>query len=63
MANFSILFSLNSVEKLLIDPESCRLTEEYRRSAGMICARMEEMYREKKSEWVETYTRRIIEND
>ncbi len=37
-----------------------RLTEEYRKNAGMICTAMETLYKEKKAEWIETYTSRII---
>lgn len=41
------------------EEKNSRLTEEYRKNAGMICSAMEELYREKKSAWVDTYVERI----
>ncbi|MBE6708807.1 MAG: hypothetical protein E7578_06155 [Ruminococcaceae bacterium] len=38
-------------------------TEEYRKNAGMICTAMEALYKNKKSEWVDTYTERIIKSE
>ncbi len=43
------------------EKESDRLTEEYRRNAEEISRRMDALYAEKKDEWVEIYTRRVIE--
>ena len=40
-----------------------RQTEEYRRNAGMICTAMETLYKNKKDEWVDTYTDRIIKGE
>lgn len=40
-----------------------RQTEEYRKNAGMVCTAMETLYKDKKNEWVESYTNRIIKGE
>ena len=40
--------------------KSNRKTEEYRKNAGAVCTCMEVLYKEKKTEWIELYTNRII---
>ncbi len=43
--------------------ESIRKTEEYRHIAEEITERMNKLYAERKSEWVDTYTGRIINRE